>query len=160
SETSQRYGATRIPKGSTVEDWPFGLEELEPYYDKVEYEIGVSGQAGNIQGPTAAGSVSPDTPSSFVAVRGQGPESRSLHRRKQERTVAGGRRDAGTAASARLSDARPIPGRSLAPGRRPKTRYDTGHWSDLQQSAGVDPQALGGIVGGGLAILRWPPAPA
>ena len=26
------------PEGSTVEDWPFGLEELEPYYDKVEYE--------------------------------------------------------------------------------------------------------------------------
>ena len=50
SETSQRYGATRIPKSSTVEDWPFGLEELEPYYDKVEYELGVSGQAGNIQG--------------------------------------------------------------------------------------------------------------
>ena len=50
SETSQRYGATRIPKSATVEDWPFGLEELEPYYDKVEYELGVSGQAGNIQG--------------------------------------------------------------------------------------------------------------
>ena len=50
SETTKRYGASRIPKGSTVEDWPFGLEELEPYYDKVEYEIGVSGQAGNIKG--------------------------------------------------------------------------------------------------------------
>ena len=50
SETTRRYGASRIPKGSTVEDWPFGLEELEPYYDKVEYEIGVSGQAGNIKG--------------------------------------------------------------------------------------------------------------
>ena len=34
-----RYGASRIPSGSTVEDWPFGLEELEPYYDKVEYEV-------------------------------------------------------------------------------------------------------------------------
>ena len=45
-----RYGAGRIPKGSTVEDWPFGIEELEPYYDKVEYEIGVSGAAGNIGG--------------------------------------------------------------------------------------------------------------
>ena len=33
-----------------MEDWPFGLDELEPYYDKVEYEIGVSGQAGNING--------------------------------------------------------------------------------------------------------------
>ena len=45
SETTRRYGASRIPKGSTVEDWPFGYEELEPYYDKVEYEIGVSGKA-------------------------------------------------------------------------------------------------------------------
>lgn len=50
SETTRRYGASRIPKGSTIEDWPFGLEELEPYYDKVEYEIGVSGKAGNISG--------------------------------------------------------------------------------------------------------------
>ena len=50
SETRRRYGAARIPKGSTVEDWPFGLEELEPYYDKVEYEVGISGQAGNIDG--------------------------------------------------------------------------------------------------------------
>jgi gluconate 2-dehydrogenase alpha chain len=50
SETKRRYGPSRIPKGSTVEDWPFGLEELEPYYDRVEYEIGVSGAAGNIGG--------------------------------------------------------------------------------------------------------------
>jgi gluconate 2-dehydrogenase alpha chain len=50
SETTRRYGASRIPHGSTVEDWPFGLEELEPYYDKVEYEVGVSGHAGNING--------------------------------------------------------------------------------------------------------------
>jgi gluconate 2-dehydrogenase alpha chain len=50
SETTRRYGAARIPSGSTVQDWPFGLEELEPYYDKVEYALGVSGQAGNING--------------------------------------------------------------------------------------------------------------
>jgi gluconate 2-dehydrogenase alpha chain len=50
SETTKRYGASRIPKGSTVEDWPFGLDELERYYDRVETEIGVSGQAGNIRG--------------------------------------------------------------------------------------------------------------
>jgi gluconate 2-dehydrogenase alpha chain len=50
SETTRRYGAARIPKGSTVEDWPFGIEELEPYYDKVEYALGVSGQAGNVKG--------------------------------------------------------------------------------------------------------------
>jgi len=50
SETRRRYGASRIPAGSTVEDWPFGLDELEPYYDKIEYEVGISGQAGNING--------------------------------------------------------------------------------------------------------------
>ena len=50
SETTRRYGAARIPAGSTVEDWPFGLEELEPYYDKVEHALGVSGQAGNVKG--------------------------------------------------------------------------------------------------------------
>ncbi len=50
SETKRRYGASRIPKGSTVEDWPFGYDELEPYYDKIEHELGVSGQAGNVNG--------------------------------------------------------------------------------------------------------------
>jgi gluconate 2-dehydrogenase alpha chain len=50
SATTRRYGAARLPAGSTVEDWPFGLAELEPYYDRVEYALGVSGQAGNIDG--------------------------------------------------------------------------------------------------------------
>jgi gluconate 2-dehydrogenase alpha chain len=50
SETTRRYGRSRVPAGSTVEDWPFGYDELEPYYDRVEHEIGVSGQAGNIKG--------------------------------------------------------------------------------------------------------------
>jgi gluconate 2-dehydrogenase alpha chain len=50
SETVRRYGASAIPKGSTVEDWPISYEDLEPYFDRVEYEIGVSGRAGNLQG--------------------------------------------------------------------------------------------------------------
>src|SRR4051794_34197633 len=50
SETTRRYGASRLPKGTTVEDWPFGYDEIEPYYDKVEYEVGISGQAGNVNG--------------------------------------------------------------------------------------------------------------
>ncbi len=50
SETIRRYGASAIPAGSTVEDWPLSYEEAEPYYDKVEYAIGVSGKAGNIRG--------------------------------------------------------------------------------------------------------------
>jgi choline dehydrogenase-like flavoprotein len=31
------------PSGSTLADWPISYSDLEPYYDKVEYEIGVSG---------------------------------------------------------------------------------------------------------------------
>ena len=50
TETRRRYGRGRLPEGSTVEDWPFGYEELERYYDRVEHEIGVSGQAGNVNG--------------------------------------------------------------------------------------------------------------
>ncbi len=34
------YGA---PQGSSLEDWPISYDELEPYYDKAEYEIGISG---------------------------------------------------------------------------------------------------------------------
>src|SRR5580658_1766203 len=43
-----RYGANSIPKGSTLEDWPVSYYELESFYDRVEYEVGVSGRAGNI----------------------------------------------------------------------------------------------------------------
>jgi gluconate 2-dehydrogenase alpha chain len=49
SETIKRYGKAAL-NGSTVTDWPFTYEDLEPYYDKVEYRQGVSGQAGNVKG--------------------------------------------------------------------------------------------------------------
>jgi choline dehydrogenase-like flavoprotein len=32
--------------GTTLEDWPFTYEDLEPFYEKAEYELGVSGEAG------------------------------------------------------------------------------------------------------------------
>ena len=32
--------------GASIEDWPFTYDELEPFYEKAEYEIGVSGLAG------------------------------------------------------------------------------------------------------------------
>lgn len=50
SATLERYGAGYLPQGSTVEDWPLSYAELEPFYDHIEYEVGVSGRAGNIQG--------------------------------------------------------------------------------------------------------------
>lgn len=50
SATLERYGAAYLPGGSTVEDWPLAYADLEPFYDHIEYEVGVSGKAGNIQG--------------------------------------------------------------------------------------------------------------
>lgn len=35
-----RYG---VPDGSSLSDWPIAYEELEPYYDRAEWEVGVSG---------------------------------------------------------------------------------------------------------------------
>jgi choline dehydrogenase-like flavoprotein len=34
------YGA---PEGSSLEDWPIAYDDLEPFYEKAEHEIGVSG---------------------------------------------------------------------------------------------------------------------
>ena len=31
-------------KGSNTVDWPISYEDLSPYYDKVEHEIGISGK--------------------------------------------------------------------------------------------------------------------
>lgn len=50
SATKTRYGSDRIPKDCTVEDWPFDYADLEPFYDKIETVIGISGQAGNVKG--------------------------------------------------------------------------------------------------------------
>jgi gluconate 2-dehydrogenase alpha chain len=48
--TTERYGAAAIPEDSSLADWPVSYAELEPYYDQAEYELGVAGKAGNIQG--------------------------------------------------------------------------------------------------------------
>ncbi len=50
SESRKRYGPNAIPADSTSIDWPFDYAELEPYYDKHEYLVGVSGQHGNLKG--------------------------------------------------------------------------------------------------------------
>jgi gluconate 2-dehydrogenase alpha chain len=50
SESIRRYGPNSIPNGSTLEDWPITYDDLEPYYDTIEWEVGISGKAGNIQG--------------------------------------------------------------------------------------------------------------
>ncbi len=50
SHTSERYGADAIPANSSLADWPMSYTDLEPFYDKAEYDLGVSGKAGNLQG--------------------------------------------------------------------------------------------------------------
>jgi gluconate 2-dehydrogenase alpha chain len=55
SQTIARYGADAIPEGSSIIDWPVSYAELEPYYERAEYELGVSGKAGNLQGKKVDG---------------------------------------------------------------------------------------------------------
>ena len=55
SHVIERYGQTKIPAGCTVQDWGVTYEELEPYYDAFEWDIGASGQAGNINGKKIRG---------------------------------------------------------------------------------------------------------
>jgi gluconate 2-dehydrogenase alpha chain len=50
SHTTERYGPSVIPDDSSLADWPLSYSELEPHYDRAEYELGVSGKAGNLQG--------------------------------------------------------------------------------------------------------------
>src|SRR5262247_4173970 len=50
SQTIERYGASAMPADSSLADWPLSYTDLEPFYDRAEYELGVSGKAGNLQG--------------------------------------------------------------------------------------------------------------
>jgi gluconate 2-dehydrogenase alpha chain len=55
SHTIERYGEAAIPADSSLADWPLSYADLEPFYDKAEYEIGVSGKAGNLLGQKILG---------------------------------------------------------------------------------------------------------
>ncbi|MFF2588855.1 GMC family oxidoreductase [Peribacillus butanolivorans] len=50
----ERFSESALPEDTTIVDWPIGYKELEPYYDRVEWELGVSGKAGNIKGEIQA----------------------------------------------------------------------------------------------------------
>jgi gluconate 2-dehydrogenase alpha chain len=51
----ERYGQSKLPDGTLVQDWPLSYDDLEPYYDRVDYDIGVSGRAGNLRGEIREG---------------------------------------------------------------------------------------------------------
>ncbi|MDX6626711.1 MAG: gluconate 2-dehydrogenase alpha chain [Solirubrobacterales bacterium] len=50
-----RFGAGALPPDTTLVDWPIGYRDLEPYYEMAEYEQGISGRAGNLDGEIRAG---------------------------------------------------------------------------------------------------------
>lgn len=55
SHNVERYGAAILEEGSTVQDWPVGYDELEPYYDRFDRLCGIGGIAGNLKGEIRPG---------------------------------------------------------------------------------------------------------
>lgn len=51
----ERFGENALPADTTLADWPIEYQDLEPYYDRVEWEQGVSGVAGNVGGELREG---------------------------------------------------------------------------------------------------------
>lgn len=51
----ERYGEDKLPDGNMIQDWPLSYDDLEPYYSQVDYDIGVSGQTGNLHGTILEG---------------------------------------------------------------------------------------------------------
>lgn len=51
----ERFGEDGLPPDTTLVDWPISYADLEPWYDTVEYEQGVSGAAGNVGGELREG---------------------------------------------------------------------------------------------------------
>lgn len=43
SHIIENYGEGKLPADSTIQDWPISYEELEPYYDLFESDLGASG---------------------------------------------------------------------------------------------------------------------
>nr|WP_321982218.1 GMC family oxidoreductase [uncultured Cohaesibacter sp.] len=55
SYVEETFGADIIPEGMQIQDWGVTQEELEPHYDRLEYMMGISGKAGNINGEIQEG---------------------------------------------------------------------------------------------------------
>jgi gluconate 2-dehydrogenase alpha chain len=55
SHIEQRYGKNFIDPELTIRDWGVTYDELEPHFDRFEYLLGVSGQAGNVKGKILPG---------------------------------------------------------------------------------------------------------
>jgi choline dehydrogenase-like flavoprotein len=58
-----------VPDGSSLVDWPIGYDDLAPWYDRAEWEIGVSGQGASHrhEGPRARDYPMPPLPDSVAS---------------------------------------------------------------------------------------------
>ena len=50
SHYRERYGEGIFPENHSIQDWGITYDELEPYYDKFEYLLGIGGTTGNLKG--------------------------------------------------------------------------------------------------------------
>jgi gluconate 2-dehydrogenase alpha chain len=55
TRTVERYGRDWVPKDIVLNDWGVTAAELEPFYDRFEKLLGVSGKAGNLRGTRVPG---------------------------------------------------------------------------------------------------------
>jgi len=55
SLAAERYGKDFLGPDYTFQDWGVGYADLEPYYDRFEYLMGICGKAGNLQGKKVPG---------------------------------------------------------------------------------------------------------
>jgi gluconate 2-dehydrogenase alpha chain len=55
TRADERYGKAFLGPEYTHQDWGISYAELEPYYDRFEYLLGISGKAGNLLGKKIPG---------------------------------------------------------------------------------------------------------
>jgi gluconate 2-dehydrogenase alpha chain len=55
AHTTERYGKDFLGPEYTIQDWGVSYADLEPYYDRFEYLLGIAGKAGNLQGKKIPG---------------------------------------------------------------------------------------------------------
>lgn len=55
SHLVDKYGRARLPENCAVRDWPISYDDLEPYYERAERLMGISGKAGNLRGTKVEG---------------------------------------------------------------------------------------------------------
>ena len=55
SHLREKFGASRLPPGCTIQDWGITYDEFENYYWRAEQLMGISGKAGNLRGKIMEG---------------------------------------------------------------------------------------------------------